>query len=290
MTSDPTPEPVRDVVQRDPELRRLVRDLRPEPPDQVRLFRGRLVDSDASCVLKVGVDEMEAAWMPAMSSRSTDIVAGVIGHGILAATDRRWLLLVDLPHRARSDRPADVIGVMRCTARFQQVAAELSLPTYPIDSQFIATYSRQAIDAGCPGPASDILARIDGDEEWLRSLNGHITGHGDVHFWNAVAGTPDGPWRLIDPIPRTAHWSWDGAYAQLTSGVPETPDLITILASERRRLGLPVNGEDELDRVRTMVLGWSSLLWWAILPARRSDPWWRDQVELHVADLAALSR
>jgi hypothetical protein len=96
-------------------------------------------------------------------------------------------------------------------------------------------------------------------------------------------------WRPIGSISRTAHWPWDGAYAQLTSGVPETPDLITILANERRRLGLPVNGEDQLDRVRTVVLGWSSLLWWAILPARHSDTWWRNQIEQNVAALAALS-
>jgi hypothetical protein len=235
------------------------------------------------------VDDLEAAWMPAMSSRSDDVVADVIGHGVLATIDQRWLLMVDLPHRAQSDRPDDTLGVMRCAARFQQVAADVALPTYPIDSQFLATYSRQAIDAGCPGPASKIPARIDGDDEWLRSLDGHTTGHGDVHFWNAIARTPDGPWRLIDPIPRTAHWSWDAGYAQLTSGVPETPDLITILAAERRRLGLPVNGEDQLDRVRTVVLGWSSLLWWAILPARHSDTWWRNQIEQNVAALAALS-
>ena len=54
---------------------------------------------------------------------------------------------------------------------------------------------------------------------------------------------------------RTAHWGWDAAYAQLTSGVPATPDLITLLTRERQRIGLPVPGIEPFDRVRTMLLG-----------------------------------
>jgi hypothetical protein len=112
--------------------------------------------------------------------------------------------------------------------------------------------------------------------------------HGDVHFWNALAKTPDGPWRLVDPIPRTAHWAWDAAYAQLTSGVAETPDLLALLATEREQLGLPVPGIDHLEEIRTVLLGLSSLLWWAIMPARRTGLWWRQQIERNVTALAEL--
>ncbi len=106
-----------------------------------------------------------------------------------------------------------------------------------------------------------------------------------MHFWNTIAKTPNGPWRLIDPIPRTAHWAWDAAYAQLTSGVPDTPDLIDLLVAERKRLGITVPGIDSLGKVRTVLLGLSSLLWWAILPHRRDDPWWRSQVQTNVTAL-----
>ncbi len=239
-------------------------------------------------MLKVGLGELEAAWMPELSRRSTDVVAEVIAHGRLDGLDLGWLLMPDLPHRGRSDRPGDVRGVIRAAARFQQEAVGLDLPTYPIDEDFLITYARQAIEAGCPGPAAAVLSRISTDEAWLRSLGGHVKGHGDLHFWNAVAPTPDGPWRLIDPIPRTAHWAWDPAYAQFTSGVPATPDLITLLTEERQRLGLPVPGVERFERLRTVLLGWSALLWWAILPARRGEDWWRGEVERAVAALAGI--
>ena len=288
MTREPTRADIADLVLHDPDLGQLVRDLHPDPPDQSRLFRGRLSNSDASCVLKVDPGELEVDWMPAISSRATDIVARVLGSGALAEGNQRWLLLEDLPVRGRSDRQSDIIGVMRCAARFQQVAADVSLPTYPIDTEFMTVYTRQAIEANCPGPAGEVLTRIKDDDDWLRSLDGHTVGHGDVHFWNAVAATEAGPWRLIDPIPRTAHWAWDAAYAQLTSGVPETPDLIAVLADQRRRLDLPTEEGDQLNHVRTQLLGWSSLMWWAILPARRPELWWQGQVQHNIEALAAL--
>ncbi|QDP97615.1 hypothetical protein FOE78_18385 [Microlunatus elymi] len=285
MTTEPTQAA---VVLRDRELGRLVRDLRPDPPDQARLFRGRLISSDASCYLKVGPGELEAVWMPAISARAVDIVARVLATGTFAENNQQWLLLEDLPLRARSDRLEDVLGVMRCAARFQQVAADVSLPTYPIDAEFVTTYTRKAIEADCPGAAAAVLTRIDADDQWLRSWGGHTIGHGDVHFWNAVSATTAGPWRLIDPIPRNAHWAWDAAYAQLTSGVPETPDLIAVLADQRHRLGLPIEDAERIDQIRTQLLGWSSLLWWALLPARRYEPWWRSEVERNVDALATL--
>lgn len=274
------------ALRRDPVIGRLVEDIRPDPPDQARLFRCRC--SGSPYVLKVGLGELEAVWMPELSRRSDDVVAEVLASGELPRLGLTWLLMADLPHRARSDRPGDVRGVSRAATRFQQEAVDLDLPTYPIDEEFLLTYARQAIKAHCPGPAVDAPGRIPADEAWLRSLGGHVRGHGDVHFWNAVAATPDGPWRLIDPIPRTAHWAWDAAYARLTSGVPATPDLITLLAHERQRLGLPVSGIEQFDRVRTILLGWSSLLWWAIMPARRPDAWWRGEVERNVAAYVAL--
>jgi hypothetical protein len=275
------------AVRKDPVVGGLVEDVRPDPPDQARLFRARS-SSGSACVLKVGLGDLEAVWMPQLSRRSTDVVAEIIAHGHLDGLDLDWLLMPDLPHRGRSDRPDDVRGVIRAVARFQQEAVELDLPTYPIDEEFLTTYARQAIEAGCPGPAVAVLPRIPADEAWLRSLGGQVKGHGDVHFWNAVAPTPDGPWRLIDPIPRTAHWAWDAAYAQLTSGVPATPDLIALLGDERQRLGLPVPGVEQFERLRMVLLGWSALLWWAIMPARRGEDWWRDEVERDVAALAGL--
>lgn len=45
-----------------PEIQRLP-DLRSDPADQVRLFRGRLATSGDSCMLKIDLGELEAVWM-----------------------------------------------------------------------------------------------------------------------------------------------------------------------------------------------------------------------------------
>jgi hypothetical protein len=162
------------------------------------------------------------------------------------------------------------------------------LPSYPIDVEFVRLWAGVAIDNGCPGPAAEALSRVDADDAWLRSLGAFVVGHGDVHFWNAVSAHPDGPWRLIDPIPRTAHWAWDAAYAQMTSGTRDTPDLIRLLADERIRLGLPTPGMDEGGRLEAVLLGWSSMMWWALLPDRRGDSWWAGEVARRVEDLATV--
>lgn len=179
---------------------------------------------------------------------------------------------------------------MRVAARFQQQAARLDLPTYPIDGGFAETHAQAARDHDCPGPVEAVLRRVRSDDAWLRANGPYLRCHGDVHPWNAVAATPSGPWRLIDPIPRTAHWAWDAAYAQLTSGTPTTPDLISLLAAERARLGAGRPSRGQLQRIRTILLAWSSVMWWSLLPQRCSEPWWADQVRGNLNRLARLSR
>ena len=240
-------------------------------------------------MLKVDLGELEAVWMPEVSSRTADVVPHVWAHGrSLGPLDVSWIVMDDLPHRARSDAAGPAQAVMATTARFHRLAAHIELPTYPIDAEFVHLWAGSAVDNCCPGPVADVIRRIDADDAWLRSLGDYVVGHGDVHFWNAVSAQPDGPWRLIDPIPRTAHWAWDAAYAQMTSGVPETPDLIRLLAAERKRLGLPVWGMDQIDRITVVLLGWTSMMWWALLPDRRGDAWWAAEVQRHAEELAGL--
>jgi len=272
---------------RDPALADMVTEVTPHPRGQHRLFRVRCARDGTRHLLKVGLSDLEAVWMPEMSRRSVDVVAHVRAHGeALGGLDLGWLLMEDLPHRARSDSAGTARAVMRAAARFQQEAQYIDLPSYPIDVDFLLTYGQLGVEAHCPGRAADVVRRVETDYAWLHSLGDQVVGHGDVHFWNTVSASPDGPWRLIDPIPRTAHWAWDAAYAQMTSGVAETPDLVELLAEERGRLGLPVPGVDQLPMLRMILLAWSSLLWWAILPGRCDDAWWASQIHHHLDVLA----
>jgi hypothetical protein len=285
-----TPGQMTDAIT-DPVLDALLDGVAADPPEQERIFRPRWRADSSRCVLKIGLGDLEAVWMPAIASRCDDVVPRLLAQGDrLGRRPQRWLVMEDLPHRGRSDVVDTARAIMHQAARFQQQATELDLSTYPIDANFVRTNGQSAVDHGCPGPVAELLDRAGSDDGWLHADSPYVKCHGDVHPWNAVAGTPNGPWRLIDPIPRTAHWAWDAAYAQLTSGTPDTPDLISLLAEERAALGADLPDHDRLDRVRVILLGWSSVMWWSLLPLRRNEPWWVDQVRGHITDLVELPR
>jgi len=105
----------------------------------------------------------------------------------------------DHPYRGRSDNAVVARDVMATTARFQLLAADIALPSYPIDVEFVRWSAEAAAENNCPGPVTDVMRRIEADDAWLRSLGDCVVGHGDVHFWNAGSEQPDGPWRLLDP-------------------------------------------------------------------------------------------
>ncbi|GAA5005368.1 hypothetical protein GCM10023317_39900 [Actinopolymorpha pittospori] len=102
-----------------------------------------------------------------------------------------------------------------------------------------------------------------------------------------MSDIPRGPLLLIDPIPRTANWAWDAAYAQMTSGIEGTPRLVPILAEARRSLGLPTGDPAALERLETILLAWSSMMWWTAIHFRRDDPWWTAQVQQNLERLAS---
>jgi|GEM_PF-5569674 len=263
----------------------------PDPPGQDRIFRARWRADNSRCVLKIGLGELEAVWMPAIASRCNDVVPRLLAQGDqLGGEPLPWLVMEDLPHRGRSDVVQTARAIMHLAARFQQEAAGVDLPTYPIDAEFVRTHGRTAVDHHCPGPAAELLDRVEADDAWIRADSPTVKCHGDVHPWNAVGGTANGPWRLIDPIPRTAHWAWDAAYAEMTSGTPDTPDLVTMLAEERAALGADLPDPDRLHRIQVILLGWSSVMWWSLLPSRCQEAWWVEQVRGHVTDLVELPR
>lgn len=252
-------------------------------------FAGRWGPRRVPVVLKLNANEQELAWMPAVAARAADLVPAVYAAGAtLGDVDVGWLVLADTPHRFDSARAEDCRGLMAAAARFQQVAADIDGPTYAIDRGFFDLYLPMAVNAGCPGPGVEVLDRMPSDLAWLDQTGPQIRCHGDVHFANAVSTEPGGRLLLVDPIPRTAHWAWDAAYAEGTSGVPGTPPLVPLLAEARQHLGLAAAAGGTLTHIEAILLGWSSMLWWAIVPYRRTDPWWAEKVRTHVHRLADL--
>ncbi len=255
-----------------------------------RFFAGSFAAARIPVVLKLNTTATEIEWMTEIAARTADLIPHVYASGTtLGGADVAWLLLADTPYHFDSAQALDCRKLMAAAARFQQTAAEIDGTTYGIDREFLDMYLPQAIEARCPGPGAEVLARMPADLAWLDDNSPRVRCHGDVHFGNAVATQPGGQLLLIDPIPRTAHWAWDAAYAQMTSGVPGTPALVPLLAHAREELGLPTASTRALERIETILLGWSSMLWWAIIPYRRTEGWWAQQVDDHICRLANLS-
>lgn len=251
-------------------------------------FSAVWVPTGEPVVVKLNASAIERDWMSEVSRRTSGLVPPVYAGGPrLRDVDVGWLVLRRTPHQFDSGSVDDCRKLMLAAARFQQVACDIDATTYPIDAAFFQWCMPDAIRANCPGPGGDVLARLDEDRRWMDEQFPRVRCHGDVHFANAVSEVPGGKLLLIDPIPRTANWAWDAAYAQLTSGKEGTPRLVPLLAESRRSLGLPTGGPATLERLETILLAWSSMLWWAIIPFRRSDPWWVQQVEHNLERLAS---
>jgi hypothetical protein len=73
----------------------------------------------------------------------------------------------------------------------------------------------------------------------------------------------------------------------MLSGKDGTPRLVPLLAEARQSLGLPTGNPATLDKLETILLAWSSMLWWAIKPSRRNDPWFAAHARQNLERLAA---
>lgn len=253
------------------------------------LFRAVWTPTGESVVVKLNASAIELEWMSAVSLRAPGLVPQVYASGRrLGDVDVGWLVLRRAPHRIDSGRDDDSRKLMLAAARFQQVAHDIDKVTYPpIDAAFFEWCMSEAIKADCPGPGEDVFARLHQDIRWVDEQSPRVRCHGDVHFDNGLSEVRGGPVLLIDPIPRASNWAWDGAYAQMLSGKEGTPRLVLLLAEARRSLGLPTADPPTLERLETILLAWASMLWWAIKPFRRDDPWFAEQVKRNLERLAS---
>lgn len=251
------------------------------------LFRAIWAPTAESVVVKLNATAIELDWTLEVSRRAPGLMPHVYANGRrLGDVDVGWLVLRRAPHHIDSGSPDDGRRLMVAAARFQQVARDIEATTYPpVDAAFFEWCMPEAIKAGCPA-GEDVLARLHQDLAWLDDQSRRVRCHGDVHFDNALSEIEGGPLLLIDPSPRTAHWAWDAAYAQTLSGKDGTPGLIPFLAEARRSLGLPTGDPATFDRLETILLAWSSMLWWAIKPARRNDPWFAAHAKRNLERLA----
>lgn len=272
-TDDATIAKLCDVASNDSAIATVVADLQPGEPGNGSVWASGTARADGTRVyLKLGARPDERAWMTAMDAATSDVVPRVFGSGEVRGVG--WLVLEQCNARLDKTSSTDAAAVIETAARYQQAAATISARTAVMDLQWVRENLDDARAASCPGDVDRALACADKGWDFVTSRCGRTPNHGDLHFGNAVARTPDGPALLVDPMPVTTVWAYDAAYLEVVSG---HSGMVHEMARARQALGLPT--ADDLERVERMLLGWVAALWWRIAPWRHERPAWRRYVE-----------
>lgn len=268
-----------EVASNDSVIATVVADLQPDEPGNGSVWASGTARADGTPVLlKLGARPAERAWMAAMDAAATNVVPRVFGSGEMRGVG--WLVIEQCNARLDKTSSTDAAAVIETAARYQQAAATISAGTAVMDLRWVRENLDDARAASCPGDVDRGLADADGACDFVTSQCGRTANHGDVHFGNTVARTPDGPALLIDPMPITTVWAYDAAYLEVVSG---HPGMVHEMARARQALGLPT--ADGLERVERILLGWVAALWWRIAPWRHERPAWRRYVETCVDGL-----
>lgn len=261
------------LASRDSRICDIIENLVAGPPGNGSVWASGTARVDGTeALLKLGARRAEREWMVAVSASTDNVVPRIFGSGELNGVG--WLVLERCPYDLDRDSPAHLEAVIASVARCHHAAASVSAATFAMDVAWLRANLEGAREQGCPGDVDAALASVETDWAFVEQECGIGKNHGDVHFGNVVARSPDGPALLIDPMPMATVWALDAADLQLTSG---HPGIINGLACARRELALPT--ADDLAEVERFVLGWTAARWWRIAPWRHTNERWRATVE-----------
>jgi hypothetical protein len=163
----------------------------------------------------------------------------------------------------------------------------------------VRSWLEWGIERSAPGPAERIMERFSSDGAWLLEVCGRQRCHGDLHLSNILfRPTGRGQWQgvLIDFETRLRPWPFEAAWPQILNSEPHCQgcrQLVIKMAHLRQAAGLGVPSERAIERVSTLVLGWSALRVWGLVgpypdPTWRPHDIWRRENERYIEHLAAL--
>lgn len=263
--------------------------LAPRPEHTRALYlTGRDAATGLAVFVKMNVSPWELHWMRALGAQVSDLVPQVLASGAqLGGYAVAWLVLERVPYQLLDDEWGD-----RRFDLLAEAAVSFQVAAQGIDRRFTGMegfhstkgWIEQGLRAGCPGPIARVLERLHRDWDWVARTCSLEVCFGDLTPVNALSRTPPPGGEsalLIDPIPRVAPWAWDGAYCQSIAANSDVR-MIHRIAERRRRRGLHTPADADLDRLAALMLAWLGALWWGIVPSRRDDGPWRDQIQRYV--------
>lgn len=261
------------------------------PADSASLNLTGIWDASLDAFVKVHITETEFYWMKAIADRDSALVPLVYASGAeLAGQDLRWLVLERIPFALipASNWQGNQWPMMaEAAARFQKAARTIdSSMAFQEGVQTVRSWLNRAHAANCPADVEPLLTTLEEDWAFVTAVCPVEVCFGDLHPGNVLCRTAaPGPGKgvLVDPIPRLQPWVFDAAYCQAIASDHDV-HLPELLAKARKSLDLPTADGNDFGRSRTLTLGWTAALWWAIAPWRREQEQWVNQTREYIAN------
>ncbi len=242
------------------------------------------------------IKRMGPTWMPRIAEADPDLQPMLFMFGDHLGDDRiGWTVTEFIEHGNMNYfwLGEEFTMLLDGAVRFQ-IAAK------GIERRHIATMSTEIIagwiegglrnDPPPPGPADQILTRLERDFAWVSSICPSEVCHGDIQMCNGLSRLPPpqtGGMVLVDCQPIVQPWAFDAGYLQYINSWDTRRKgyrgLIPKMARIRTEYALPACAGGELARLEKIVLGWYTLKQWRGDPQSQMHIWGRD-IDGHLHD------
>jgi hypothetical protein len=243
-------------------------------------FVGRWAEDGAPVVIKVRVGPAELYWTRALARVRPDLGPRLYDSDAdLGGYEIGWVVAEHIPYGPLGPlwAGAEFRLMLEAGVGFQAAARQVpARHVGEVSRETIAAWIERGIAEGVPGPAAELLARLEADFARVASLCPPEVCHGDLHLCNGLSRLPppsESPAVLIDCQPVMQPWPLDAAYLEVLAAAdasrPGRLGHVALMAAMREEAGLPMPSATELEGVARTALAWMAASLWGSIPERR---------------------